>query len=224
MSKVAIVEDNIDFANHLSKELSTFAEIGNVAVFDSGKAFLRKIDDFPESEIPQIVLMDVSMETEFAGIETTKIVKDKYPLIQVIMLTLHEDEGVIFEAFKVGAVGYLLKDEKTDFIAKAILDVQNGGSLMSASIARKTIHFFQNQMDKKPSENKQLKDKNEKIEPLSERELEILNLIGKGYTYQKVADVLFISLHTVKTHLNNIFKKLKVSNKIDALRKKDFLF
>jgi DNA-binding NarL/FixJ family response regulator len=217
--KIAIVDDNLAFANHLSKELAIDAEVDNVGVFESGKVFLNKLNHTLATDMPQIVLMDISMETEQMGIEITKILKAQYPAIQVIMLTLHEEDDLVFEAFKVGAVGYLLKDEKIDFIIKAIKEVCEGGSMMSATIARKTIHFLQHQFVKSIS-----KKENKEIEKLSERELEILGLMGKGYTYQKVADELFISIHTVKTHINNIFKKLRVSNKIDALRKQDHLF
>jgi DNA-binding NarL/FixJ family response regulator len=224
MYQIAIVEDNLDFAHYLSKELFLSSEINAITIFESGEAFLKEMQTLSSTNIPQIVLMDISMETDDAGIYATKVFKEKYASSQVIMLTLHEEDEMVFEAFKVGAVGYLLKDEKIDFIIKAIKEVGEGGSLMSAIIARKTIQFFQNNSDATKYSYKTFLEKNGKASKdkiLSERELEILTLIGKGYSYQKAADELFISLHTMKTHMNNIFKKLEVSNKIDALRKQN---
>lgn len=132
------------------------------------------------------------------------------------MFTISDDDEHIFEAFKAGAMGYLLKNESPVFIVKTICDVMNGDAQVSPGIARKMIRFFS--ASPKQQQDETVSEKTEK-EKLSVREVEILELAAKGYTYQQIADTLFIASGTVKKHIRNIFEKLQVNNKIEAFKK-----
>jgi DNA-binding NarL/FixJ family response regulator len=163
-------------------------------------------------EIPDVVIMDISMRLPDEGIQATRLLHDMYPEIKVVMFTVAEDDGRVFDAFKAGAVGYLVKNEKPSFIYKTIIDVAAGGALMSPGIALKAIRFLTAEPIKT---NKDAPNSYH----LSERELEVLRLVAKGNTYLMIAEQLFISLETVKKHLSNIFKKLRVKNKVEAINK-----
>jgi DNA-binding NarL/FixJ family response regulator len=153
------------------------------------------------------------MGTIDEGIKATKLLHEQYPQIKVIMFTVAEDDSMVFEAFKAGSVGYLLKNERPEFIHKTIVDVSNGGALMSPGIAMKAIQFLSGM----PTTQKTLPQ--EEKYNLSEREMEVLRLVSKGYTYEFIAGQLFISTETVKKHISNTFKKLQVKNKIEAINK-----
>jgi DNA-binding NarL/FixJ family response regulator len=140
------------------------------------------------------------------GTEVVKKMKPLLPDSKFIMCTTYEDEEVIFEALKNGASGYLLKDESLQKIIQSIKDSLQGSSPMSNSIAQKVFQFFQ----KIGIENKEL-------ESLSDRELEILKLLSKGFLYKEIADQKCISIDTVKKHVGSIYRKLHVANKIEAV-------
>ena len=147
------------------------------------------------------------------GILATRMIKSKFPDIEIIIFTISDEDERIFEAFKAGAMGYLLKNEPASFILKTILDVRNGGVQMSPGIARKTIQFFL------PSKIESRAILPEEYDKLTIRETEILKHVSKGLTYQQIATSLFISPNTVKKHMINIFEKLHVKNKIEAINK-----
>ena len=207
MIRVAIVDDNLQLARELQRELANLEMIQSIHMYSSGAMFLQSVN--VSSEKPQVVLMDISMNVRDEGIYTTKILHEKFPEIKVVMFTVAEDDESIFEAFKSGSVGYLLKNERVSFIHKTIIDVYNGGALMSPSVALKAIRYLSHENEATPSEDYNL----------SARELEILRLISKGMPYKLIADQLFISSETVKKHVSNIFKKLHVKNKVEALNK-----
>ncbi|MCZ8355161.1 MAG: response regulator transcription factor [Cyclobacteriaceae bacterium] len=216
MINYAIVDDDLRFANQIKDNLVAYSELNLVKVANSGLTYFEELNHGKTSVVPDCILMDISMRLPDEGIRTSKLLKEKFPKIKVIILSVYDDDERIFEAFKAGAIGYLLKNESTQFIFKAIVEVMNGGSLLSPGIAFKTISYF-NQDTSKSTSNKEIKQ-------LTERELEILKLISKGFKYQEIADKLFISLQTVKKHISNIFEKLQVNNKISAINKtKDFL-
>lgn len=210
--KLAIVDDDQRLAKVLKHELLEYGEIGSIDLFAGGKRCVEYLQDLSPSLLPNVVLMDINMQEKEDGIAITQQLHDQFPTIKVIMFTIAEDDEHIFEAFKAGAIGYLLKNEKPSFILKAILDVHSGGALMSPGVALKTIRFL-------VPENQQ-----KVIEPLqdfhlTEREVDVLRFIAKGHTYHMIADTLFISVETVKKHTQNIFKKLRVRNKIEAINK-----
>lgn len=188
------------------------SEIGWIKTRDSGLAFVESLKSLQVEQHPDCVLMDVSMSLPDEGIRATRLLHEQFPQIKIIMFTISDEDDLVFDAFKAGAMGYLLKNEKPAFILKAIVEVTQGGALMSPSIAVKTIRFLSSGQIEKPGYVQSHTE-------LTERELEILRLIGKGYKYKQVADQLYISLHTVKKHISNIFEKLQVNNRIEALNK-----
>ncbi|NOS55707.1 MAG: response regulator transcription factor [Cyclobacteriaceae bacterium] len=208
---IAIVDDNPALAHALRQELLAFPELQEITIADSGLDFVKSLAS-PKQKIPDVVIMDISMRLPDEGIQAARMLHDNHPEIKVVMFTVAEDDSRVFDAFKAGAVGYLVKNEKPSFIYKTIIDVAAGGALMSPGIALKAIRFFTAEPIQK---NKNLPNNYH----LSERELEVLRLVAKGNTYLMIAEQLFISLETVKKHLSNIFKKLHVKNKIEAINK-----
>ena len=155
---------------------------------------------------PEVILMDIDMPG-ISGIEATKLVKSAYPEVNVMMLTVFEDKNKIFEALCAGATGYLLK--KTSFvkIIEAIEELYKGGSPMSSGIARKVLDHF----SKSSVKNNEYQ--------LTSRERTILQCLLAGDSYKMIADRCFISIGTVYSHINNIYKKLQVNSKSEAVIK-----
>lgn len=149
---------------------------------------------------------------EMDGITATEIVKSKYPHIKIIMLTVFDDDENIFNAIKAGANGYLLKEIDAENLHKCILEVVNGGAPMTPSIALKTLKLLRNPIVINTV------DEIEKIK-LTNRETEILEHLSKGLNYNEIADNLIISPSTVRKHIENIYKKLQVHNKMEAVSK-----
>jgi DNA-binding NarL/FixJ family response regulator len=212
---VAIVDDDAVLAKTLRRELLEFPEFDSVLLAHSGRSFLDLLTKLPI--IPHVVLMDISMATVDEGIRTTATVHEHYPDLRVVMFTMAEDNEMVFEAFKAGAIGYVLKNEKLDSIRKVLIDVCKGGAFMSPGIALKAIRFLAGESPPKPA-----------IDPalfqLTPREVELLRLVAKGYTTAWIAAHLNLSTETVKKHISNVFKKLQVKNRIEAVNKsKDWL-
>jgi DNA-binding NarL/FixJ family response regulator len=156
---------------------------------------------------PDVVLMDIDLPGR-NGIESVKILKEINFKTQVLMLTVFEDEEKIFAAIRNGASGYLLKNTAPSEIIEAIFDIYKGGSPMTASVARKVLLFFQQQTKTIKPDYK-----------LSERENDILKGLVKGYSYKLIADELFISIDTVRTHIRHVYDKLQVNSKSEAILK-----
>ena len=156
--------------------------------------------------------MDIQMP-EMDGIKTTEYVKNKYPQIKVLMLTVFDDDDNIFNAIKAGADGYLLKETGPEELYKAIIDVIEGGAAMTPSVALKALNIlrFPEKMAADTIQAEEIK--------LSKRETEILEQLSKGLNYQQIAENLIISPSTVRKHIENIYKKLQVHNKIEAIQK-----
>jgi DNA-binding NarL/FixJ family response regulator len=155
---------------------------------------------------PEIILMDVNLPG-ISGIEATRILKEKLPKIHIIIFTVYENNESVFKALEAGASGYILKQTKPAQLLEAIKEVYNGGAPMSSSIAKMVVSSFQ---------KKNMVDSEEE---LTERENEILKLLSAGYRNKEVSEKLFISLSTVKSHVYNIYQKLHVSTRIEALNK-----
>jgi DNA-binding NarL/FixJ family response regulator len=213
MLKLAIVDDDIRISSALKEALLEFSEIGSITCGTSGLAFAQELEKLPVDAHPDVIIMDISMGLPDEGIRATRQIKSRFPQIEIIMFTISDEDERIFEAFKSGALGYLLKHESPEFILKTVLDVANGGAQMSPSIARKAIRYLSPPLAQLPQE------KATDVESLSAREKEVLDLVAKGLTYPHIADTLCIATHTVKKHMMNIFQKLHVKNKIEALNK-----
>jgi DNA-binding NarL/FixJ family response regulator len=203
MIKVAIVEDNNQFRTALEAIVTQEKDTTLVGSYTSAEKALSALEQTP----PDIAIVDISLPG-MRGTELIVRLKDKIRQTQFMVCTIHDDNDTIFEALKSGASGYILKDPVTaEEIVKAIHDLYNGGSPMSPFIARKVIGTFQ-----KPVIN----DVNSL---LSQREKEVLELVAKGLLYKEIALRLTISTETVKKHLKNIYHKLHVQNKVEALNK-----
>jgi len=203
MIKVAIIEDNDQFRTALETIVTLEKDTTLVGSFTSAEKALSALEQTP----PDIAIVDISLPG-MRGTELIVRLKDKIRQTQFMVCTIHDDNDTIFEALKSGASGYILKDPVTaDEIVKAIHDLYNGGSPMSPFIARKVIGTFQKPM---------INDANSL---LSQREKEVLELVAKGLLYKEIAIRLTISTETVKKHLKNIYQKLHVQNKVEALNK-----
>ena len=207
MIKVAIVEDNDHFRTALETILSQEKDLTLAGSYASAEKALIGLEQSP----PDIAIVDISLPG-MRGPELIVRLKDKMHHTQFMVCTIHDDNDTIFEALKSGASGYILKDPVTAVeIVKAIHDLYKGGSPMSPFIARKVIATFQ-----KPT----IRDANSL---LSQREKEVLELVAQGLLYKEIAIRLTISTETVKKHLKNIYQKLHVQNKVEALNKFRFL-
>ena len=203
MITVSIVEDNDQFRNGLEAIIKSQNEFALIGAYASAEKALLILPENPTD----IVISDISLPG-MRGTELIIRLKDKMPQTQFMVCSIHDDNDTIFEALKCGASGYILKDPVTaDEIVKAIHELYNGGSPMSPFIARKVIHSFQ-----KPVIN----DINSL---LSQREKEVLEWLAKGLLYKEIAERLGVSSETVKKHLKNIYQKLHVQNKIEAINK-----
>ena len=208
MLKIAIVDDNTFLINAVKEKLSFFEDVAVKHTSLNGSELLIKLE---ENHNLDLILMDIEMPV-LNGIETTQIVKQKYPHIKIIMLTAFDNDEHIFNAIKAGADGYLLKEINPKDLHEGIVETLNGGAAMNPSIAMKTLRLFRNPL------NIQNSIPQEEIS-LSSREKEVLEQLSKGLSYTIIADHLFISPSTVRKHIENIYRKLQVHNKIEAVQK-----
>lgn len=151
---------------------------------------------------PEIVLMDIELPG-MNGIRGTQIIRDKSPSTEVIMVTVYEDSDLVFEALKAGASGYITKSANYTELLSALDEIVRGGAPMSSRIARMVIDNYHINPNS----------------PLTKRETTILQLISEGKTYTQISEELFISKETAKTHIKNIYSKLQVNSKSEAIAK-----
>lgn len=207
MIKIALVDDNVFLMKTLAENLD-FPDLKIKYKAYNGTQILEMLE---QNHILDVILMDIEMP-EKNGIETTRIIKSKFPHIKIIMITVFDDDENIFNAIQSGADGYLLKDAPSEKIYEAIQDVLNGGAAMTPSIAMKTLKLLKN-----PITN----NSTTVIEniALSEREIDVLMQLSKGLKNKIIADNLNISFFTVKKHIENIYKKLQAHNRIELIEK-----
>jgi len=203
MIKVAIVEDNNALRNSLE---NLFNRTDGMKCVISMNNLLNVVSEIGKAE-PNIVLMDIGLP-HISGIEGVRTVKTAFPEIQVLMFTVFEDDDKIFDAIRAGASGYLLKKTAPAEIVEAIKELYHGGAPMSASIARKVVQSFQ-------SSAAPIKEDFQ----LTTRENEILFSLVDGLSYKKIAEKYFVSISTVRTHICNIYHKLHVNSKAEAVAK-----
>jgi DNA-binding NarL/FixJ family response regulator len=205
MIEVAIVEDNHIIREGLAALIngtSGYKCVGDYFDCESFLLDLEKID-------PDVVLMDIALPG-ISGIEGVKKATEKKPGLDVLMLTIYEDSEKVFDALCAGACGYLVKKTPPSRLLEAIKEVNEGGSPMSSRIARQVITAFKDGNISSDEES----DFN-----LSLREKEVLTLLGEGNNYKEIADELFISVDTVRHHIRNIYKKLHVHSRSEAVAK-----
>ena len=202
MISISIVEDNPDFRNALCSFLQTQNIFTISGIYSDGESALKGL----VTDAPDIAIVDIKMPG-MSGIELISKVKPAIPDTQYLVCTVHHDNDTVFKALQAGASGYILKDAAGDAITNAIVELHNGGSPMSPYIARKVIAEFQN-----------AKKNNIEYE-LTPREREVLQQLAKGLLYKEIAGYMAISTLTVKNHVKNIYRKLQVQNKVEALNK-----
>jgi DNA-binding NarL/FixJ family response regulator len=200
---VAIVEDNRDFRATLAHYLDEAPGYRCVCACGTSEEALQKIPRL----LPDVVLMDIHLPN-MSGVECTRRLKELCPALQILMLTVYDDNERIFSALKAGAGGYLLKRADPADILHAIQDVKQGGAPMSSQIARRVVQSF------REAANDELK-----VDALSQREEEILQHLSKGYSTKEIADRLSVSVNTVRTHLQHIYHKLHVRSRTEAVVK-----
>jgi DNA-binding NarL/FixJ family response regulator len=201
---IAIVEDNEDLLEAMILMLEATQRYLVVGNFKNAEEAIVEIPLLT----PNVVLMDINLP-KLTGIECVSRLKRECPNTLFVMCTSYEDEDKIFKSLEAGASGYILKTDGPTKIISALEDLFEGGSPMSASIARKVVSSF----------SKFSRRANAEMKLLTEREVEILDLIAKGNLNKEVSEKLFISLGTVKKHVQNIYEKLHVNTRVEAVNK-----
>ncbi|HUM96843.1 MAG TPA: response regulator transcription factor [Chitinophagaceae bacterium] len=203
IGSIAIIEDDEKIRHYLSEQIQLQVDVKNLKVYADAESALEEMTEEPVD----IALFDVNLPG-MSGIDCIRQLKILHPQMQMMVLTVYDNPDTIFDALKAGATSYLLKSTPAHKILEAIAEVQQGGSPISSQIARKVIEAFA------------VKEKtNEYFQELSKREQEILEQLSRGFRYKEIADKLFISLDTVRTHIRNIYEKLQVNNRTAALKK-----
>lgn len=200
---VAIVEDDKNYNNALKKIIDFQNDMVCVAQFFNGKDARNSLKELS----PNVVLMDIQLQ-DMLGIAIIDELKSCIPNSQFIMCTSFEDDEKIFSSLRAGATGYLIKGESMDKILSSIREINSGGAPMSFSIAKRVLQYFQ-----------KTKSSIIDINNLTKSEVEILEFLSQGFLYKEIADKKYITIDTVKKHINNIYRKLQVNNKIEAINK-----
>lgn len=214
MIKVAIADDKLSYRNILKEKIQRTPELEIVMVSENGVDFLEQMAELPVDRLPSVVLMDLEMP-QMDGVDAVAAGSYLYPDVKFVMLTTFDDEEKIFKAIKAGASGYLLKDESSENITDTILQMhENGTGPVSPGIAYKILQLVQNNT---MSFERTVELKEKTLFRLTDREMEILKLLVQGLLYKEIGDRLSISPNTAKKHVMNIYSKLHVNNKIQAL-------
>ena len=200
--KISIVEDLAEVREGLIELISSDRELLVVGSFGDAESAIEKLPALQAD----IVIMDINL-TGISGIDCIRNIKEKCPSTQFMMFTVYENDEKVLQALQVGATGYLLKRTEPERILECIKELHQGGSPMSSSIARKVLNIFLHEK------------KITKKEILTKRENEVLELLANGLLYKEIADRLFIGLGTVRQHIHNIYEKLHVSNRTEAVNK-----
>ncbi len=202
--KVAVFEDNEQLLESLQQLIDSANALTCTGAFLNAQHLEKKI----EKSKPDVVIMDIDMPG-INGIDAVNILHSKYPSIRILMQTVFDENDKIFAAIRAGASGYILKKSSPAKIIESIIETYNGGAAMTPSVAEKVLKMFRLQTQETAAE---------KID-LSEREKEILALLVKGKSYKMIAAECFISIDTVNSHIKNIYEKLHVHSKSEAVVK-----
>lgn len=200
--KVGLIEDEIEICESLKLLINSTKGLSCIHTFNTA---LEAISQIPGLKL-DVVLTDIHLPDK-SGIECVTQLNPLCPNTQFLMCTSFEDIETVFKALKAGASGYLIKTIAPLKLLEAIKEVYNGGSPMNSQIARKVVASFHTL------------NKNVELEKLSQREQEILQLLSNGFRYKEISEKLFISLETVRTHIRNIYEKLQVNSRTNALNK-----
>jgi len=206
--KIGIVDDNSFLIKMVEEKLSFFEDLNVKFTAINGSNALQKLEDNHNIDL---ILMDIEMPV-LNGIEATEIIKNKYPHIKIIMLTVFDNDEHIFNAIKAGADGYLLKEINAKDLHDGIIETLNGGAAMNPSIAMKTLKLLRNPIEINNIEEKE-------CITLTPREIDVLEHLSKGLSYSLIAKNLILSTGTIRKHIENIYRKLQVHNKLEAVQK-----
>ncbi|HOJ08579.1 MAG: response regulator transcription factor [Ignavibacteriota bacterium] len=201
---VIIIEDNELLRDSLKEAINKSSSIRCENTFNSGEAALDFIGK--EELVPDIILLDIGLPG-LSGIELIPELRKLSPTSKIIIITIHDEDENIFKAICAGAAGYLLKDLSSDKIIESISEVLNGGAPMNSHIAKKVLNMFRDQNVKSAGYD------------LSEREREILSFLVEGLSKKQIGEKIFLSHHTVDSHLRNIYAKLEVHSRSSAISK-----
>lgn len=204
---IAIIEDDEKVRHYMAEQIQLQIEVKELRVFGDAESALKELAAHPVD----IALFDINLPG-MNGIDCIQRLKILHPRMQMMVLTVYDNADNIFNALKAGATSYLLKGTPPEKVIEAIYDVYHGGSPISSQIARKVIEAF----TKKEKTN-------DYFQELSRREQEMLEQLSKGYRYKEIAEKLYVSIETVRTHIRNIYEKLQVNSRAEALKKTGFL-
>ncbi len=202
--RIAIIEDDQRIRQGLHEYICEHTGFTCVLAEESVEDFLQKMHLVDPVDV---ILLDISLPG-MSGIDGIRPIKKRWPKTAVIMLTIYSDTKHVFDSLKAGADGYLLKNTPMERIMEGMLQIKEAGAPMSPTIARKVIEFFN-----PPKTRKRLR------QSLTSRETDVLQGLAEGLTYQKVGDKYFISIETVRYHVKNIYSKLHVNSKVEAVTK-----
>lgn len=200
--RVAVLDDDVEFRELISTTVNNSGEMACVGIYSTCADALSGI----EKDTPDILLLDVAMPGK-SGIESIREIKRAFPSIQILMLTVLSDNDKVFESIRRGAVGYILKKSPSNKLLEAIREAYEGGAPFTGEIARKVLEYF-----RVPSAASWQTE-------LSEREREVLEALVDGHSTKNIAETLFVSVNTVRFHLRNIYKKLHVNSRTEAVAK-----
>ncbi|MFZ5517954.1 MAG: response regulator [Candidatus Zhuqueibacterota bacterium] len=198
MINVSIIEDDDEIRESLALLINGTTGFSCISSYRDCETGIKGIEEDP----PNVVLMDVGLPG-MSGIDGIRIIKQKVPDIDILMLTVHGDSKLVFQALCAGACGYLIKDTQPARLLESIKEAYEGGAPMTTQIARMVVNSFET----RPHTD------------LTQRETDVLSQLCKGKSYRMIAEALFISEETVRRHIKNIYKKLEVSSKSEAVAK-----
>lgn len=212
-TRIGIIDDQSRILNNLITRFTFFEDIEIIMTAANAEDCLKKLEKLNSSQLPQVLLVDIEMPGK-SGIELTRILNSKHPGIDIIIQTVFEDEDKIFKSVLAGASGYLLKDDPIQKYVNAIHDLMNDGAALSPSVASKLMQYVKSSIQDREEKAKESQEKY----LLTDREIEILKGIADDLTEHQIGEKLFISHHTVRTHIKNIYKKLHVHSRASAVK------
>lgn len=210
MINVILVDDQKIVREGLKMLLSLEAEIAIVNEAENGKQLLEILSD---GNLPDIILMDVRMPI-MDGVEATKIIKENYKNIKIIILTTFNEDEYIFDGIKNGADGYILKDAGSDYIIKAIKTAYNGNIILDPEVTTKIVRAY-NSLSNDNQTPSMINEYKEKLDMLTQREMDVAKLVAKGKSNKDICNILFLTEGTVKNYLTKIFGKLELNSRTE---------
>lgn len=202
MINICIVDDQKLILDTISSIIEQSSDINILATFSNGEAFIEEYNNYK----PDVTLMDIDLPG-MSGIESIYTIKSSYPKAKFLVLTVFNDDEKVFKALKAGAGGYLLKKHSFDYLVENIRELNAGGAPMSPEIAKKVIEYFRND------------NSSVILNKLTEKEKVVLQMLVDGFLYKEIADKLNVTIDAIKKHTHNIYEKLQVRTRSEAIKK-----